>query len=625
MLDIVIIPIILFLICISLGIVVKRYFDFNTDKNIFIVGFVAFFATFYLIATPFMIFKLKITYMILIMKVFYAIMIAFAVGLFLKKFNKDDISISIKQTFSKLYSNKYQLILCCMFAIMVLYQITYVVFFQHTDIDDSYYLAQANTFSFTDYIGSIEPSSGLNYLNVSKQYFLVGFEIIYTVLNRIFGVNVAYLAHSIWPIFAILSHYVVVYNIAKKINKSMKWEYCIVYSVINLFGGYTTYTSGAFLLNRIWQGKAVLVAIYIPIMVLEFLEMNKKIDKQELVYIWMILLAGISTTTVAIYLFPILFFCEWVGKGISERKINTLLKLCIPILAILPWVALKLKFMYTAGNDGTSVQQAVANGFDGLSYTGQLFSRYMNGHNIMIVVFIVSSVIILALASSKIRSVIVYPAIILFITFANPLLIKYVARWVTGVDVYWRIFWLFRGAIVYSTASILLIGLCKIDKEKVFSIIAILSLIVACGTSVFENGGWEVRNNKYKLDSRTVQIVDSIHADSTKKNKVLLLPEDMSYGVREYCGDICPIVNRYSGSSFNASGMENRYNLFMTNIYNPLYVDQIWDYETLKDGLSDYGIDYVVIYTNALQNNQILNDDYTCIYQNDEFILYRCK
>lgn len=105
-----------------------------------------------------------------------------------------------------------------------------MVYFQHTDIDDSYYLAQANTYTVTDYICKVEPASGLEYLLPSKQYFLVSFEIIYAVLNKIFGVNIAYLAHTIWPVLAITIHYVVIYMIAQKINNSKNGSF--VYYIV---------------------------------------------------------------------------------------------------------------------------------------------------------------------------------------------------------------------------------------------------------------------------------------------------------------------------------------------------------------------------------------------------------
>lgn len=621
MLNFITIPIMLFLLCILLGISTKRIFHFRKEKNVLIVGFVVFFASFFLISTPFMLFEIKLSYMIYILGFFYGIIIGVGLVLACKYLKKN--KVNIKEKCKVFYMNKYQFILFIAFITMVAYQIGYVVFFQHADIDDSYYLAQTNTYSFTDYIGKVEPSSGLTFLTASKQYALVSFEIIYAVINRIFGVNTAYLAHTIWPVFAIICHYVVVYALAKRIKEAMKWEFCILYSVINLFSGFTAYTDGAFLLNRIWQGKTVFVAIFIPIMILEFIDIYEKINFREIIYLWMILLAGISTTTVAIYLFPILYFCLWLGEGIAKKNIKSLIGLCIPIVGIIPWVIIKLKMMYIAGNSGASVQQSVTGGVDNLSYSQQLFSRFLNGHSIIIVGYIIALVIIGIIADKKIRSVIVYPSIVLFITFANPVFIKYVAQWVTGVDVYWRIFWLFNISMTFIIGTILIMEKCKNEREAVIGLLVSLAIILACGTSVFENGGWNVRSNRYKLDSSVIQIADAIHKDSKEHTKILLMPKDMAYGIREYCGDICTIVNRYSYESFRDSGLKEEYDVLQKEIYNALYKDQIWDSDKLKNQINEFDIDYVVIYTGSIQNNQIL-DEFTAIYKNDQYILYRC-
>lgn len=177
---------------------------------------------------------------------------------------------------------------------MIVWQISYVVLFQHTDIDDSYYLAQANTFAFTGSVGTVEPSSGLAGFSASNQYALVSFEILYALIHNVFGVNIAFLAHTVWPVFAIVCHYAVIRAIARKVSRSLHLEFCLLYSIINLYGGSTIYGSGSFLLQRIWQGKSFFVAIFLPIMILAFLELSEKISFREVVFLWLILLAGLA-------------------------------------------------------------------------------------------------------------------------------------------------------------------------------------------------------------------------------------------------------------------------------------------------------------------------------------------
>lgn len=83
------------------------------------------------------------------------------------------------------------------------------------------------------------------------------------------------------------------------------------------------------------------------------------------------------------------------------------------------------------------------------------------------------------------------------------------------------------------------------------------------------------------------------------------MPEDMSYGIREYCGDICLIVNRYSDGVFKENNMAERYSELQMEIYNPLYVAKQWDSELLDKQINNFNIDYIVIYTSTIQNNQV--------------------
>ena len=73
MMNFIIIPIVLFLVCISLGVVTKYIAHFQERKNNFVVGFVMLFASFYLISTPFMLLNLKFSYMIYVVKGFLQI------------------------------------------------------------------------------------------------------------------------------------------------------------------------------------------------------------------------------------------------------------------------------------------------------------------------------------------------------------------------------------------------------------------------------------------------------------------------------------------------------------------------------------------------------------------------
>lgn len=213
MIAIVAIPLLLWCICLVLGITFRNLSGKSSDRHLFVTGLIVFFASFYLFATPFMLLGWNIRYLLLALTVFYGICFCFAVPVTLKYLRKNKKRITGQlRTFT---ADRYHLLLFLLFLVMIVWQISYVVLFQHTDIDDSYYLAQANTFAFTGSVGTVEPSSGLAGFSASNQYALVSFEILYALIHNVFGVNIAFLAHTVWPVFAIVCHYAVIRAIVR--------------------------------------------------------------------------------------------------------------------------------------------------------------------------------------------------------------------------------------------------------------------------------------------------------------------------------------------------------------------------------------------------------------------------
>lgn len=104
----------------------------------------------------------------------------------------------------------------------------------------------------------------------------------------------------------------------------------------------------------------------------------------------------------------------------------------------------------------------------------------------------------------------------------------------------------------------------------------------------------------------------------------MLLPLDWSYGVREYCGNIELLINRYTDGTFQSSGKGDELEELYDELVNPLYVEKEWNSADLYTGLKKYDVDYVVIFQDALVNNQI-SDSLKKIFSNEEYGVYQVK
>lgn len=96
---------------------------------------------------------------------------------------------------------------------------------------------------------------------------------------------------------------------------------------------------------------------------------------------------------------------------------------------------------------------------------------------------------------------------------------------------------------------------------------------------------------------------------------------DWSYGVREYCGNIQLLNNRYVDSTFVAAGLEDELQKLYDELINPLYTEKIWNTAQLDTSLKHFHIDYVALYTESIDQNA-LPDSFTEIKSTEDFVLY---
>ena len=432
--------------------------------------------------------------------------------------------------------------------------------------------------------------------------------------------------HTILPVFLIPVHYIIIYKIGKFISRKSAIYFVLLYSVFNLFSAYSGYSQGAFLLYRIWQGKSGVINIIIPILILTFLYLcdKKEVAVTDIIFIGMVLVAGLHATTVGIYLVPIAYFALVVGGFVTYRDIKNTCKLIIPIGIVIPFVLLKAYILFVSNlASGASGIEDITNGSETLNFISEFVEKYMANYSGFILLYAVAILYLLIYGSKKIKAVIVVPPIVLMITFVNPFLMDFISRHVTGIPVYWRLYWLLEIPLVIVTMFVTMMQEEQGKFRKVFAGIGVV-IIAVSGSFILNGTGFEQRNNKYKLDFHTVQIVDSVNTDAQNQSVRLLLPLDWSYGVREYCGNIELLINRYTDETFQSSGKDNELEELYKELVNPLYVEKEWDAVELYTELKRYNVDYVVVLQDALEKNQIPGG-LKMIYNNEEYGIYQVK
>jgi hypothetical protein len=151
--------------------------------------------------------------------------------------------------------------------LLILGQVLFYVRYQYQNADDSFYVAAATTSLATDSIFSYNPYTGTLYDKLPSRYVLSPFYAFTAVVAKATDTHPAILAHSVFMIVFLLAAYGVYALIASKLfsgNLEKVGFFMILLTLLNIFSAYSECTAGVFLLIRLWQGKALLAGVLLP-------------------------------------------------------------------------------------------------------------------------------------------------------------------------------------------------------------------------------------------------------------------------------------------------------------------------------------------------------------------------
>lgn len=612
-LNLLLIPLLLWLICYMFGSILTWKRESTVFERL-ILGLIGFMALFQLVALPFMYYEACFTPLYVLSVSFIVVVICvFIVFCVRKKIKNNFIK---RRLFLYEQRTKTKVLLWAGIVSLIIFQIFCILYFQHSDGDDAYYLAQTNTVLETNYLMNIEPTTGIDAFEQMAAYKLVGHEVLLAVIAKLFHVNVAFLCHMVFPIFMIPLHYVIVYELAKTIKYKYKELFVLLSAFINLFACISGASAGAFLSDRIWQGKAILVSILLPVLLLKFGEIyeSRKVSKWSIFTLILILWAGFCSTSVGLYLIPIAYFMYTATFFFTYKDIKNSLKLCFPIVLCLPFVFIKRLSLFAQNFSGEQTSSDI-------TYFSSFFEKYLgefhdSSPNYIMAIFFMIAVIYIWKKGSKLEKMVaVYAPIVLFLTFANPLFFSIISSYVTGGSVYWRLFWLpqFRYIVVIA----MLIYISEDFKRKNISILVMLLLIAGTGDYVFEEQRYTDRVNRYKISDRVVWISEEIIREDDEENNYLLIPDPYSFEVRQYTGKVRLVWGRYAKIFYSESD-----SMLLDTLYSLLYEDKEWNTEWLEEKLKYLHVNYVFVYKDSLINNE-MPDGFEELFQKDDYVLFK--
>lgn len=344
-LKILIIGLFVFVVPVLLGISVTDYLGEKYKNSLaasVTIGTMMMFALFQLVAVPVIILNGKFSYVLWI----WCIITGF-VSLCSLAVNRNKFRPMLKFTSEHV---KTAGILGIIAAVIVIFQAGYLALNLHYDDDDARYIPTIVSALEKDTLFFDNPITGEPmYWDISEtaKDMVSPWIIFWGVLSRLCMIHPAIVCHTIVPMLYICIAYLMYVLIGRELfdNDSRKTSmFVILVSILNIFSGYSVYNGGAFLLLRIWQGKALFAGMVIPFLfwiAIRFLK--SEFTKKECIIPFIACMAASMTTGFGIFLAPMFLFICIIIHGIKHDRWDLYVRM---VLGMLPNVIYALIYVY---------------------------------------------------------------------------------------------------------------------------------------------------------------------------------------------------------------------------------------------------------------------------------------
>lgn len=229
-----------------------------------------------------------------------------------------------------------------MAVLVIVFQTVMCVFLAHMDADDCMYVANATTSVHTDTVFQINPYTGREYTRLPERYVLSPFPVFLAVVSQLSaGLHPAIMAHMIFPAVFLPVCYMVQYLLGRKWFSEVQNAvgiYLFLVALITGVSAYSVYNAGCFQMVRIWQGKALLAGMMLPVVF--YLSMCIYLGNEK-EYSWLLLgMADMSCcllSSMGVILAPLMAGCFLIVSLITNRNIHHVWK---TLLCFIPSVIL---------------------------------------------------------------------------------------------------------------------------------------------------------------------------------------------------------------------------------------------------------------------------------------------
>ncbi|MBE5880986.1 MAG: hypothetical protein E7289_01555 [Lachnospiraceae bacterium] len=230
--------------------------------------------------------------------------------------------------------------------LLIAVQIGAILYMATPDKDDAFYSGLSSMSLSYDWLLERDAYGGLMASGISRRYMVSALPVYQAMLSLFSGMHHLVISHNLFPLFYMPLAYGLFYGLGKRFLEKegmigAQGKFLFAFALLHMVGNYFVFSPENFLVTRIWQGKALFVAIGIPMLWMsgqEALFSEKRKDgKWERLKSWVlvacVLLACTFMGETGLFLGPFMLGCQTLAACLVNKnwkKMIPAILCCVP-------------------------------------------------------------------------------------------------------------------------------------------------------------------------------------------------------------------------------------------------------------------------------------------------------
>jgi hypothetical protein len=388
----------------------------------------------------------------------------------------------------------------------------------------------------------------------------------------------------------------------------------------HIWGGYSPYSQGSFLLTRIWQGKAILLHIILPYLFSILFSYFQKPSNISLGKFCLCCFAAIALNPIAVYMISIPVI-GMTGLYIVRKKLpvsHGLLVVGTLIPIVLFAVAIKI---------GLNPSQVYNNPEDIARFNPlQAFLGFWGKGIWILAGYLISLPVIIKHTNGKVKSFYLYFPAILLLTIWNPILAPYFAKYLTSFATYWRVYWFLPVGMIFGQVVVVLAQEKRYVSLAGFSVALVILGITTGGSLIFANPSLFHPPNTSKIPTNDIESINFLKVNYEYPH-MIMAPEELAISIPQLPNSIRLFWSRsdYLQDFLYREGNRREFNrrLRLEMIYQE---GNEMTPEVIRSEVEAFGIDLIVVpENNTILSEKLSSANFVTISQTPGYKYYSLK